>query len=178
MLRAIRSSSLRAGLVGAALLALGAWPASGQEQEHLGSNRDWHAFRFMEDGQPVCYVVSAPVEEAGDYTRRGEVFTLVTHRPAEQSRGVVSMIAGYTFEPGSEVSVVIGDETFELFTDQDNAWTRDPASDMQLVEAMKAGARMVVRGTSSRGTLTTDTYSLFGFTASYELISEACGLSA
>jgi hypothetical protein len=31
-----------------------------------------------------------------------------------------------------------------------------------------------VQGTSSRGTLTTDTYSLSGFSAAYDAISEAC----
>ena len=34
---------------------------------------------------------------------------------------------------------------------------------------------MVVRGVSSRGTQTTDTYSLSGFTAAYRAINTACG---
>jgi hypothetical protein len=33
---------------------------------------------------------------------------------------------------------------------------------------------MVIKGTSSRGTLTTDTYSLAGFTAAYNAIEQAC----
>jgi hypothetical protein len=36
------------------------------------------------------------------------------------------------------------------------------------------GAAMVVVGTSERGTKTTDTYSLKGFTAAYGAISKAC----
>ena len=40
--------------------------------------------------------------------------------------------------------------------------------------AMKGGKAMVVKGTSSRGTLTTDTYSLAGFTAAYAAIGKAC----
>jgi hypothetical protein len=36
---------------------------------------------------------------------------------------------------------------------------------------------MIVKGTSSRGTLTTDTYSLSGFTAAFNAISKACGLN-
>ena len=34
---------------------------------------------------------------------------------------------------------------------------------------------MTVRGRSNRGTLTTDTYSLLGFTAARDRIDEACG---
>lgn len=46
--------------------------------------------------------------------------------------------------------------------------------DRKLVKAMKAGSKMVVVGYSSRGTKTTDTYSLSGFTAAYNAISKAC----
>ena len=44
----------------------------------------------------------------------------------------------------------------------------------KLVRAMKSGNRMVVYGTSSRGTKTTDTYSLSGFTAMKKRIDKAC----
>jgi len=40
---------------------------------------------------------------------------------------------------------------------------------------MKSGNKLVVSGTSSRGTKTEDIYSLFGFTASLKLIDKACG---
>jgi Invasion associated locus B (IalB) protein len=40
---------------------------------------------------------------------------------------------------------------------------------------LKAGKQMIVRGTSSRGTETTDTYSLSGFTAALAAIDKACG---
>jgi hypothetical protein len=35
---------------------------------------------------------------------------------------------------------------------------------------------MVVRGQSNRGTKTTDTYSLVGFSAAYQAINQACGV--
>jgi hypothetical protein len=41
---------------------------------------------------------------------------------------------------------------------------------------MIRGLEMVVRGTSSRGTATKDTYSLRGFTAAYEAARDACNL--
>jgi hypothetical protein len=164
-------------LVTAALVLAGpATRAAAQDVEYLGTNRDWHAFQYMENGNRVCYMASRPTEEEGDYSRRGDVFVLVTHRPAEDSTNVVSFIAGYTYQPGSEVNVTIGGDTFSLFTEGDTAWARDAATDQRLINAMRRGADMVVRGTSSRGTLTTDTYSLFGFTATLEQISEACGL--
>lgn len=148
-----------------------------QQAEYIATHRDWHAFQYTENGNRVCYVASQPTREEGNYTQRGDVFVLVTHRPAEDSRNVVSFITGYTYEAGSTVSVEIDNtEQFTLITNNDTAWTRDAQVDQALVGAMRAGLTMVVRGTSSRGTLTTDTYSLRGVTAALREIDRACGL--
>ena len=47
-------------------------------------------------------------------------------------------------------------------------------TDNEMVNAMKRGSRMVVYGTSSRGTKTKDTYSLSGFANAYRAISNKC----
>ena len=115
--------------------------------------------------------------EKGNYTRRGEVFILVTHRPATKTKDVVSFQAGYNFKGATEVVVTIDGETqFRLFTEGDMAWTQDAAMDRAFVAAMRKGSRMVVVGTSKRGTKTTDSYSLAGFTASRRAIGLACGV--
>ena len=54
------------------------------------------------------------------------------------------------------------------------AWAEDEEKDDLLIQAMKRGTTMVVKGISSRGTKTKDTYSLKGFTASYEAINKVC----
>ncbi|MFO1113388.1 MAG: invasion associated locus B family protein [Rhodospirillales bacterium] len=50
----------------------------------------------------------------------------------------------------------------------------DATVDRAIVAAMKAGQKMTVRGTSARGTITTDTYSLSGFSAALAAIDKAC----
>ena len=40
---------------------------------------------------------------------------------------------------------------------------------------MKKGSKAVLKGTSQRGTLTTDTFSLVGFSKAYRDIQKACG---
>lgn len=160
-----------AGVIGQAAESRAADP------NFIGAFRDWSAFWFDENGSRVCYMASQPKRDEGDYTRRGDIYVLVTQRPAENSLDVISFIAGYTYQQGSEVTVQIGSNSFRLFTDGDTAWARDAATDRALVNAMKAGSTMVVRGTSSRGTATTDTYSLSGATAAYNAINENCGIT-
>jgi hypothetical protein len=70
--------------------------------------------------------------------------------------------------------VEIGGEDYQLFTDGEWAWPASPEEDAEIVAAMKAGAEAVVTAVSSRGTTTTDTFSLMGFTAAMEDAEQRC----
>ncbi len=135
----------------------------------------WSAFDEIESGKKVCYIGSTPKKQQGKYKQRGETYVLVTHRPAENTRGVVSIKAGYAYKNGSDVQVNVGSQRFMLFTDKDHAWARDAAGDKKLIAAMRSGSQMIVTGSSGRSTKTVDTYSLAGFTAAMNAINKACG---
>ncbi|MBI1208474.1 MAG: hypothetical protein GC191_14475 [Azospirillum sp.] len=144
----------------------------------LGDFKDWKAIAYKEDdkesGGTVCYMVSQPKKAEPSGKQRGDIHALVTHRPGEKSFDVVSFIAGYTYKSGSDVSVQVDNETYSLFTDGETAWARDEATDHKLADAIKSGYKLVVKGVSSRGTNTTDTYSLSGSGDAYKAIGEAC----
>lgn len=148
--------------------------ASAQELKHIGTKGQWLAYTFAETGGKVCYLASAPTQAEGKYSKRGDIYILVTHRQSDKTRGVVSVVAGYTYAPDSQVSASIGKQKFALFTEKDRAWTSDGKVDKKLVAAMKRGMSMVVRGRSKRGTKTKDTYSLKGFAAGMKIIDKAC----
>ena len=150
-------------------------PVAAEDSRLIETFRSWSGFVRSESGKKVCYVGSVPEKEKGKYERRGKTFVLVTHRPAEKRFGVVSIEAGYTFKKGSDVTVLIGGQGYSMFTSDGVAWAHDAKADRALVGAMRRGLEMVVKGTSSRSTLTEDTYSLAGFTAAHAAISTACG---
>lgn len=159
------------------LVATAAAPqAMAEEPKQIGTFGDWDAVTFTEGGNTGCYLYNEPAKMEGKYKTRGKSYLLVTHRPAAQSLNVVMIKAGYSYKKESEVTVDVGGETFKLFTENDSAWARDAATDTRLVEAMKKANRMVVKGTSSRGTETTDTYSLQGFSAAHKAIGQACNV--
>jgi hypothetical protein len=85
-----------------------------------------------------------------------------------------SVIIGYPIKEDSQVTAVIDGESFQMFPKDDGAWVQSPDEERQLVDAMRRGVNMVVRGTSRRGTQTTDTYSLSGVTAALAQMAEAC----
>ena len=150
--------------------------AYASEPRLVGTYGDWSAYTFMENGNKVCYMASQPKTAVGNYTKRGDIFALVTHRPAENTKNVFSYMTGYPYKEGSNVSIKIDSRNFSLFTQGDTAWTADAAADNSLTNAIKAGSNMVVKGTSSRGTLTTDTFGLKGSSKAYAKISQECNV--
>lgn len=162
------------------LLMVGAGPAWGQAKKDLiGSYRDWDAFTLLDSaGKKYCYMVSIPKasEASKANVRRGEIYVTVTHRPGVKVRDEVNVVVGYPFKSGSEARASIdGRSSFRMFTEGDGAWLYKPADDREMVQAMRRGSTLVVKGTSSRGTETTDRYSLSGFTAAHDAIGRACG---
>jgi hypothetical protein len=170
MIRAMTSICLMAG--GAALPAVS--PVLAQEPQPLGEFNDWAAYTYKSDSGPVCYAVSQPTDWEPKNVNRGPIFFLVTHRPSERVRNEVNTIIGYPFKENSTATVTIGDSTFELFTSGDGAWADSADRDRAIVEAMKAGSSMRLKGTSWRGTETTDRYSLSGVTAAMDKIDAEC----
>lgn len=177
--------AFRAGALGA-LVAAGVVAASGGAalaQQQVASRVDakdaWSIFTADVDGK-VCWIVTEPksttARRAGKVVqvRRGDIYLMVSVRPGQGVKNEVSMVAGYPFKPGSEVTADIGGTNFAMFTKGENAWLDDPAADDRMVLAMKRGITAKLTGVSSRGTQTEDTFSLRGFTAAIELAQDLC----
>ena len=54
------------------------------------------------------------------------------------------------------------------------AWIADGATEQKLIAAMRSGSNMTIKGTSKRGTNTTDTYSLSGASGALDRINQEC----
>lgn len=141
----------------------------------LGTFGDWYAWTDTEPGnKKFCYMHTTPLDMAPKGVNRGDVYLQVIHRSADNSRNVVSIVAGYSFAPNAIVTATVDTTDFKLFTKDDGAWNETAAQDAAMVKAMVAGSKMSIKGTSVRNTVTTDTYSLSGFTAAHDAIDKAC----
>ena len=144
------------------------------ESKELAKFNDWSAFAEGEGKNLACMAVSKPKKAEGNYSRRGDVFAIVTHLPGQNKWNEFSIVAGYNYQPNSNPDVTIGDMKFQLFTSGSRAWSFSPSEDEKIVKFLKKSMKMKVVGTSSRGTITSDTYSLVGFSKAYQKINEAC----
>ena len=118
--------------------------------------------------------VSKPKKSEGKYSKRGDIFAIVTHLPGQNKWNEFSIVAGYNYKSNSNPDITIGDMKFQLFTSGSRAWSFSPSDDDKIIKYLKNSMKMQVVGTSSRGTITTDMFSLMGFSKAYQKINEAC----
>ncbi len=161
-------------LMVAATLGL-AGPVWAEEPKILGSYKAWDAYKLTRDGNTICYVVSQPTDTQPKNVRRGDIFFIVSNWANLNIKGQPSVVTGYTYRDGSTTTAKIGSEKFNFFTQGDGAWMRESANEQKIISAMRRGTTMIITGTSSRGTLTTDRYSLAGVSAALEKINQVCG---
>jgi invasion protein IalB len=142
----------------------------------LGQYGDWGAYAATSGGGKVCYALATPSSTRTNPPNRPRdpVYLFISTRPAENVHNEVSVIIGYQLKPDSDVNVEIGNNKFVMYTKSDGAWLSNAAEEARMVETMRKGADIVIFGTSSRGTQSTDRYSLKGLSQALDRIAKEC----
>jgi invasion protein IalB len=142
----------------------------------LGQFGDWGAYTASPGGKKVCFALSKPTaavtEPAG--RNRDASYAFISTRPAEKVKNEVSVIVGYPQKPNHDASAAVDAKSYVMYTQNDGAWVKNAAEEAQMVEAMRKGTDLVVKSESSRGTKTTDTYSLKGIAEALDKVAAEC----
>jgi hypothetical protein len=143
----------------------------------VGQYGDWGAYTAAPGGKKVCFALSKPKkqEASKDDVKRDPAYVFVATRPSEQVKDEISVIVGYPLNPRVDATAQIGPATYIMFGQSDGAWIKNAAEEPKLVEAMRKGSEMIVKGKSARGTETTDTYSLMGISNALDRVAKECG---
>lgn len=169
--------ALAAGFCGA-LLWVGT--AAAEEPSLLGSFSSWSAFSLGSGDSKVCYALSKPTDQEPKRAKRDPAFFLINDWPGRKAKAEPEIVPGYQYKDGSSVTVEIGADTFTFFTKNDGgagaAWVLAQSDEERLIQAMKSNPTATVSGTSRRGTVTKDTYSLVGLSDALDKAHQACGM--
>ena len=155
-------------------------PASPTAQATLlGQYGDWGAYTATPGGQKVCFALAKPTSSVDNPPNRrtaaNPVYLFISTRPAEKVSNEISvLVTGYAFKPNSEASVAVGSASFAMYTQNDGAWVKNAAEEAKLIDTMRKGADVVIKATTSRGTQTTDTFSLKGITQAVDRAAQEC----
>jgi len=176
-----RGFALSLGILGAVVLAdstggaaVAQSPTAGAQL--LGQFGDWGAYSASPGGRKMCFALAKPVSsETNPPGRpRDPAWLFVSTRPAEKVKEEVSVIIGYPFKANSDAVVEVGNTNFAMYTQNDGAWVKNAAEEARLVEALRRGADVTVRGESGRGAKTTDRFSLKGVSQALDRAAQEC----
>ena len=145
----------------------------------LGQYGDWGAYTATPGGQKVCFALAKPTSSVDNPPNRrtaaNPVYLFVSTRPAEKVNNEISvLVTGYVFKPNSEASVAVGGANYPMYTQNDGAWVKNAAEEAKLIDTMRKSPEAVIKATSSRGTQTTDTFSLRGLAQAIDRAAQEC----
>jgi len=150
--------------------------AAAVQPQLLGQYGDWGAYMATPGGKKVCFALAKPASSQTNPANRPRdpSYMFVSSRPAEKVKDEVSIIIGYGFKPNSDATIDLGGTNFAMYTQNDGAWIKNAAEETRLVDSMRKGADLVVKGTSARGTQSADTYSLKGLSQALDRVGQEC----
>jgi hypothetical protein len=142
----------------------------------LGTYGEWGAYTASPGGKKICFALAKPSksETVPPNRPRDPSYFFISSRPAEKVKDEVSIIIGYGFKPNSEATIDLAGASYAMYTQNDGAWLKNAAEEPRLVEAMRKGTDVTVKGESARGTATVDVYSLKGLAQALDKIAEDC----
>ena len=121
-----------------------------------------------------CFIGSLPIKsDIPEGKKRGKTYIIV-YRINKSPDAIVQIEAGYPYDQNKIVEVVIDKSLYKFSSEEETPETAWTDKDKEVIYAMKKGIELTIFGISTRGTKTTDTYTLNGFTASYNKLINDC----
>ena len=142
----------------------------------LGQFGDWGAYTATPGGKKVCFALAKPTNSSTSPPNRPRdpTYMFVSSRPAEKVKEEVSIIFGYGLKPNADANVEVAGASYAMYTQADGAWVKNAAEETRLVETMRKGQDLTVKGTSAKGTASTDVYSLKGLPQALDRVGQEC----
>lgn len=150
--------------------------AGGAEPTLVGQFGIWGAYVAAPGGKRVCFALAKPSSMKTNPANRPRdpAYAFISTRPTEKVVNEVSVMIGYPLKPGSEGTLEVSGNRYAMYTQGDGLWIKNAAEEEKMVEALRKGNDVVIKGTSSRGTETTDTYSLKGLAQALDRLGQEC----
>jgi hypothetical protein len=151
-------------------------PVANDEPKLLGQYGEWGAYTATPNGKKLCFALAKPGSSQTNPPNRPRdpAFLFISTRPGEKVKDEISLIIGYPIKPNTEVIAAVGPTTFPLYIHEDGAWVKNAPDEAKMIEAMRKGSDVVVKGESGKGTKTTDTFSLKGISQALDRVGQEC----
>jgi len=193
-LSSVRPSLKAAALLGLAALTFASAPAQAQAQRApakpqpaktaaaggqgqallLETAGKWQAFSSQQGRSKICYALSKAETRIPANLKDVEGLLFISSRPGEGVRNEISLVMNFDLKEDVEHQAIIGSDRFALVAKGQNVWLKNPAEEGRMLDALRKGAGLEIKGTSKRGNPTSDKYSLSGISQIVKRAEDAC----
>ncbi|HEX2509227.1 MAG TPA: invasion associated locus B family protein [Microvirga sp.] len=135
---------------------------------------DWSVYTAQTGRSKICYALTQPKDRAPKNLNRDPAYLFVSFRPAQNIRNEVALVMGFAAKADAPAEAVVGNASYALLTQAQNAWLKNPAEESQAISTMTRGQNLTVKVQSQRGNQLTDRYSLNGFGQALERARKEC----
>src|SRR5262249_50097474 len=134
---------------------------------------NWGAYWAAPDGRKICFVAAQP---NGAQSNRGRktACLFISSRPHEKVKEEISIVASSPYRTHSDATAAAGGKTFMMVTSADGAWMKNTGDESKLIESMRKGGDLVLKGTTDRGLQSTDIYSMKGLAQALDRMAREC----
>jgi hypothetical protein len=139
----------------------------------IGSRDSWSAWKVYENKSAVCYVHSDASSKKPEHLDHGRVSLFVRRLNRGKVRTEASLQVGYEFAPAA-IRIVVDGKRFTMIPRGNYAWLRRAEREAEFARALENGRTATVEATSRRGSKTTYSFPLKGFTAVMKKASRGC----
>ena len=138
-----------------------------------GKFKNWESFIVETDKGKICFAQTVPTKRAPSSIQREKSKLFVTFRPSDEIKDEVSLTSGHDYKTSS-VTASSGKRKYSFFSQKDFAWLLDDQEERKFIQLMKKATDIIVKARTTKGTETTDHYSMMGFTKAYNTAKKAC----
>jgi hypothetical protein len=145
----------------------------------LGVFQNWSAYSTGSGDTLTCYALSQPKATSPKGAKRGPIYLMVSDWPGRKAKAEPQFVLGYPAKDNAAAALAVGSAKFPFFIRANgksdaSAWLQSLNDNDRLIDTMGKGVSVVASGVSARGTKTSDTYSLAGFSDALAKIHAVC----
>jgi hypothetical protein len=151
-------------------------PAAGGQGQALllETAGKWQAFSSQQGRTKICYALSKAETRTPANLKDVEGLLFISSRPGEGVRNEISLVMNFDLKEDVEHQAIIGSDRFALVAKGQNVWLKNPAEEGRMLDALRKGSGLEIKGTSKRGNPTSDKYSLAGISQIVKRAEDAC----
>ena len=163
---------------------------------------DWSVYVGQAGKGRICYALAQPKTREPASLNRDPGYAFISDRPAEGVRNEVSFIMGFDIAAGGDNSEAkpeakpakhaskstskakaqslvapvasVEETSFEMLAKGGNLWVKNAARESELIAVMRKGTKLTVKASSLKGHVSTDVYSLAGFSQAMDRLLKEC----